>query len=51
MLHAAAGSGSELRVGGIPRAAIGLTGFRRERAPAAVAMAENVVAELLVLLR
>jgi hypothetical protein len=30
---------------------IGLTGFRRERAPAAMAVAEDVVAELLVLLR
>jgi hypothetical protein len=33
------------------RRIVGLTGFRGERAPAAVAVEENVVAELLVLLR
>ena len=33
------------------RRMVGLTGFRGERAPAAVAVEEDVVAELLVLLR
>jgi hypothetical protein len=33
------------------RRVVGLTGFRGERAPAAVAVEEDVVAELLVLLR